>query len=233
MPYNMKDEEEVKEFLENLGIEYRFSCFKERKATGCHLLGDYMESIKRDYVKAAKVYKENCDERHYGHSCFKYATYCSLGRGTPEDKAKSFEYAMKACEANYADGCFLAGASLTDENSEKTKVSESDMIRGVDLLKRACELGSHHGCHFASARYIEGSGPITKDMKQAFELAIKACDLGNIYACSNVALMYRKGLGVAKDEAKAKFYREKVLDYQEQMKRMRTLRMEEGLDPIN
>lgn len=27
----MKKEEDVKEFLENLGIEYRFGCFSEKK----------------------------------------------------------------------------------------------------------------------------------------------------------------------------------------------------------
>lgn len=31
MAFDMKKEEDVKEFLENLGIEYRFGCFSEKK----------------------------------------------------------------------------------------------------------------------------------------------------------------------------------------------------------
>lgn len=34
MDYNLKDEEEVKQFLENLGTEYRFGCFSEKKPEG-------------------------------------------------------------------------------------------------------------------------------------------------------------------------------------------------------
>ena len=31
MAYDLKKEEEVKEFLDNIGIEYRFGCFSEKK----------------------------------------------------------------------------------------------------------------------------------------------------------------------------------------------------------
>lgn len=31
MAFDMKKEDDVKEFLENLGIEYRFGCFSEKK----------------------------------------------------------------------------------------------------------------------------------------------------------------------------------------------------------
>ena len=31
MAYDMKNEEDVKEFIDNLGIEYRFGCFSEKK----------------------------------------------------------------------------------------------------------------------------------------------------------------------------------------------------------
>ena len=31
MAYDMSKEEDVKEFLDNLGTEYRFSCFSEKK----------------------------------------------------------------------------------------------------------------------------------------------------------------------------------------------------------
>lgn len=225
----MKSEEEVKEFLENLGIEYRFACLHEKKPDGCHLLGDYMEAIKKDYVKAAQVYKNNCDDHGYGHSCHKYGTYKFVGRGTPEDKVESFNYQVKACDAGYPGGCFLAGLALTDDTTKENPIP-TDFEKGVGYLTRACELGSSSGCFFASGLYFEGRGSIGKDIKKSFELGVKACDLGSPHACSNVALMYRRGVGVQKDEKKAKFYHDKVIDYQEQLKKMRTITMEEGID---
>jgi len=32
--FDLKKEEDVKEFLEKLGIEYRFGCYSEKKADG-------------------------------------------------------------------------------------------------------------------------------------------------------------------------------------------------------
>lgn len=32
MAFDLKKEEDVKEFLDNLGIEYRFGCFSEKRA---------------------------------------------------------------------------------------------------------------------------------------------------------------------------------------------------------
>lgn len=34
MAYDLKDEENVKEYIEKLGIEYRFGCYSEKKADG-------------------------------------------------------------------------------------------------------------------------------------------------------------------------------------------------------
>lgn len=34
MAYNFKSESEVKEYINNLGIEYRFGCYSEKKPEG-------------------------------------------------------------------------------------------------------------------------------------------------------------------------------------------------------
>lgn len=34
MAYNLKSEEEVKEYIKNLGTEYRFGCYSEKKPEG-------------------------------------------------------------------------------------------------------------------------------------------------------------------------------------------------------
>jgi len=75
MSYDFKKEEDVKEYIKNLGIEYRFGCFSEKDPQICQLLGDYLETIENNPDKAAKIFKDNCDEHNFGRSCYKYASY--------------------------------------------------------------------------------------------------------------------------------------------------------------
>jgi len=102
---DLKKEDEVKEYLENLGIEYRFGCYYEKspvcKSIGffllwvllllifsfpmtlaCHLLGDYMEAVKQDPEKAFRIYDTNCHVYNHGHSCHKAASAKMRGKGT-------------------------------------------------------------------------------------------------------------------------------------------------------
>lgn len=37
MAYDLKSESEVKDYIQNLGIEYRFGCYSEKKADGMYL----------------------------------------------------------------------------------------------------------------------------------------------------------------------------------------------------
>ena len=53
--------------------------------TACHLLGDYMESINKDFNKALKIYQTNCNEYLHGHSCHKAGGYYFAGRGCHRD----------------------------------------------------------------------------------------------------------------------------------------------------
>lgn len=36
MAYDLKSESEVKDYIQNLGIEYRFGCYSEKKADGMY-----------------------------------------------------------------------------------------------------------------------------------------------------------------------------------------------------
>lgn len=103
MAFDLQNESDVKDYIEKLGIEYRFGCYSEKKPEGenlqkfhnffwkiherkscssvCHLLGDYLESIKKDFEKASKVYRSNCDDYGYGKSCLKFGHYSFLGKG--------------------------------------------------------------------------------------------------------------------------------------------------------
>lgn len=136
MAYNLKSESDVKEYLTNLGTEYRFGCYSEKNPEGllscliiinylylilhilvCHLLGDYLEAIDKDYKKAGKVYKANCDDLQYSKSCYKYATYSLLGRGVPSQNYKeAYKYFETACNLDYPEACLHQGLLLTSKN---------------------------------------------------------------------------------------------------------------------
>ena len=57
---DFKDEAAVKDYIDRLGVEYRFQCFGEGRTDGCHRLGDWLEFSMKDWVKAGRVYKSNC-----------------------------------------------------------------------------------------------------------------------------------------------------------------------------
>ncbi|KAI4455338.1 hypothetical protein MML48_9g00013433 [Holotrichia oblita] len=240
MAYDFKSESEVKEFLQNLGIEYRFGCYSEKKPEVCHLLGDYLEAVKKDYEKARKLYKSNCDDYQFGKSCLKYGTYALLGKaGVKEDYKTAYQYFKKGCEQNIMDSCFNEGL-LSITSSEKCGI-KPDMTKGMSLLVKGCEGGNANSCYYASGFYISGlrkensddkkvEYDVPKDMKLAFKYASKGCDMGNVYCCVNLSQMYSKGEGIGKNEELAKKYKDIALEMQKESQEVgKTLTFQEGL----
>ncbi|XP_054708105.1 cytochrome c oxidase assembly factor 7 homolog [Uloborus diversus] len=212
----LKTEEEVKEFLENIGVEYRFSCFHEKNAEGCHLLGDYLEAYKQDFEAAKKVYQSNCDERKYARSCFKVGNYDFLGKGCVKDLSSSLKYYKTACDLSYPEGCLHQGVMLTVPNGPDSV--GTDFVEGLKSLEKGCSLGNAMACYYASGIHITGAEGVPKDLKKASEMSLKACEGKNIYACMNLSHMYRKGDGVEKDEKKAEMFKEKAREIREENK---------------
>ncbi|KAJ8950780.1 hypothetical protein NQ318_011273 [Aromia moschata] len=155
MSYNLKSESEVKEYINNLGIEYRFGCYSEKKPEVCHLLADFLESIKKDYEKAAKVYKNNCDEYKYGKSCLKYGTYSLLGRGSKKSDFKvAYDYFEKGCNLEEPDSCLNQGLLLITKNDRPEP--KQDIAKGMELLEKACSGKNANACYYLSGMYIVG-----------------------------------------------------------------------------
>lgn len=234
MAFDLKDESQVKEFIDNLGIEYRFGCYKERKPEVCHLLGDYLESIKKDYIKAGKIYKSNCEDYNFGRSCYKFGTYKLLGRGSQEvDCDVAYEYYHKACELGVSEACQNAGLMCLGNGTHTRSVK--DHRKGLELLEKGCEGNNPFCCYYIGGVYIPGipEASIEKDMNKARRYSEKGCELGNIYACANVSQMYRRGDGVAKDEEKAEKYKKRALELQDELvKQQQTLTFQQGTKPI-
>ena len=59
--------EDVKASLEVLFMEYQYNCLYEKDAFACDGLGSFYSSVKDDYPKAYSLFKENCEDRKYGH----------------------------------------------------------------------------------------------------------------------------------------------------------------------
>ncbi|CAG9854446.1 unnamed protein product [Phyllotreta striolata] len=247
MAYNFKSESEVKEYINNLGIEYRFGCYSEKKPEVCHLLADFLESIKKDFEKAGKVYKTNCDDYKYGKSCLKYGTYSLLGRGSKKADFKiAYDYFEKGCNLDEPDSCLNQGLLLVTKN-DKPEVKQ-DVQKGMRILEKACKYENANACYYLSGMYIVGikkdnlPGSLTdkgnsddyqvaKDMTRAFEFALKGCNLGNMYSCANLSQMYAKGEGVEKNQKLADEYKSKALDMQKEVQGRQTLTFQEGLNP--
>lgn len=84
----------------------------------CHLLGDYLEAIDKDFQKASRVYKTNCDDYKYPKSCYKYGAYSLLGKGVKKhDYKEAYNYFEKGCELNNPEACLHQGLLLVSNNS--------------------------------------------------------------------------------------------------------------------
>jgi len=205
---DLKDTEDVKDYMENLGAEYRFGCYKERDPAACHLLGDFLEGIKRDFGKAFKIYHTNCLEHKHGHSCHKAAGYKCLGKQTDKNVDEAYDLFRQGCELGHYPSCLNAG--IFDANTLKSKSYERtpDPVSASVLYKKACEKGGvAEACHRYGALFIKGiKGKIEKNMEEAFAYSLKACELGNLGGCVNVSIMYGKGDGVEKNQEAAKQY---------------------------
>lgn len=83
--------------------------------TVCHLLGDYLETIHRDFEKARKVYQSTCDDYGYAKSCLKYGHYTFIGRGKSGSKpnpTEALRYYEKGCLLGDGENCLNAGLLL-------------------------------------------------------------------------------------------------------------------------
>lgn len=212
---NFKSEEDVRDFLKNLLIEYQFGCHREKKPEVCHLLGDYFEAITRDMKGAADVYKTNCDENDHAHSCRKFGGYASVGRGMEKNVANintALKYFEKGCKLGDGKSCFSQGYLLTSNSPDVSP----DFMKGVECLKISCDKEVSNACNYLSGMYITGVRKdfelpkkdeiynpndyyLKSDMKQAFKYAQMGCKLNDVFSCHNLSHMYSTGQGTEKN----------------------------------
>ncbi|XP_077134562.1 cytochrome c oxidase assembly factor 7 [Ranitomeya variabilis] len=210
---DFKNEEEVKEFLDNLGTEYYYQCHREKDADGCHRLAEYLENIKKTFEATAKVLTFNCEQNGHSESCYKLGAYHITGKGgVPIDLKTAYSCFLKSCGKGgkkSADSCHNVGLLAQDGrvNDEKP-----DLHLARDYYTKACDDKFAPSCFNLSAMYLEGSPGLAKDMKRALHFSEKACELGHIWACANASRMYKLGDGVKRDDAKAETLKNRAKD---------------------
>ncbi|KAG7200739.1 hypothetical protein KM043_001288 [Ampulex compressa] len=233
MAYNLKDPEEVKEYLKNLHTEYKFGCYSEKNPEVCHLLGDFTEAIKKDFKKAAAIYKMNCDDYNYGRSCGKYGAFSVIGKGCQQDQAVAYKYMVKGCELNDPSACFHAGLMATNSKQEVTDKATA-VDTGMKMLKKSCDEYKHpKACFYLSGIYL-GALPnqVAKDYKEAYRLSLMCCENGNPYACANISQMHARGEGAQKNEELANTFKKRAEELYDQLKNAQaTLKFQQGVDP--
>lgn len=273
MAMDFKSETDVKDYVERLGIEYRFGCYSEKKPEGeieirinsvtkkmitknilvCHLLGDYLESIKKDFEKASKVYRSNCDDYGYGKSCLKFGHYSFLGKGKASsndkgDPKQAHKYYERGCDLKDGDCCLHSGLLMVSKSM--SNCVERDVAKGFESLTKSCKMDNATACFYISGMHISGvlktdrpGNPpakdekidpseyiVQKDMKKAFDYAARACELNNMYACANLSQMYQRGDGTDKNDKKAEQFKKKALEMQEALKKQQAeLKFQQGL----
>lgn len=72
----------------------------------CHLLGDYLEAISKDFHKAAKVYKSNCEDFNYSKSCYKIGNYHMAGKGGVVQSQEKVSYCSIKKKVSFKDVFF-------------------------------------------------------------------------------------------------------------------------------
>nr|XP_054756847.1 cytochrome c oxidase assembly factor 7B-like [Lytechinus pictus] len=210
---DFKNEDEVKDYIKNVGTEYSFQCYKEKTPDGCFRLGDFFSAVKKDFSQAAKAYQMSCDDFNHPRGCSKTGAYYLHGKGFEKDREKALHYFIKGCNLGNQDACFGAGSVLmSSKNGTSTPDStlKQDRDKGLKLLETACKKDHQASCFNLSAVYIKGLSGVEKDMKRAIEYSTRSCELGHMYGCVNASRMYKLGDGIPKDEALAIKFKERA-----------------------
>ncbi|CAI4232891.1 unnamed protein product [Auanema sp. JU1783] len=226
-------QDERQEYVKNLGIEYRFGCYEEKRPESCHLLAEYFEAINLNFKKAFDLLKSNCLESEYPKSCYKYGMYVLSGKEcTPnlKDMIKPMEI---ACDGGVRQGCRYL--SLVHWNGEKDRPADSK--KAEKYMQKACEMDDGEACWLLSTWYMGNKekfvtsskgdakeldrtslGSLERSMEKSLLYGIKACENDIPHSCANVARMYKLGDGIEKDPDMAKKYIDKAKEVMEAMK---------------
>lgn len=216
---NFEDEKEVKQFLDNLGVEYSYQCYREKDPEGCQRLADYLEGVKKNYESTAQVLKHNCEVNGHGESCYKLGAYHVTGKGGVTECLKTaYSCFMKACHTKgkkSVDACHNVALLAHDGRAME---GGTDPLLARQYYEKACDGGFAPSCFNLSTLFIQGSQGLDKNMSLALKYALRSCEMGHVWGCSNASRMYKLGDGTTKDEQKAEELKNRARELHGQQK---------------
>ena len=99
-----------------------------------------MESVKKDFPKAANLFRSTCDDYQFPRSCYKFASYSLIGKGCQANNEQAFTYFKKGCDYGDRDSCLYSGLMLVSSEDNKVVTIKRDYPSGMGFLKKACEV---------------------------------------------------------------------------------------------
>uniref|UniRef100_A0A4W5JYX8 Cytochrome c oxidase assembly factor 7 n=2 Tax=Hucho hucho TaxID=62062 RepID=A0A4W5JYX8_9TELE len=126
---NFEDEKEVKQYLDNIGVEFSYQCYREKDPEGCQRLS------------TTQVLKHNCEMNKHGEGFYKLGAYYVQGKGEVADNLKMayscFMTAYSSGGKKSVDACQNVGL-LTDDGGETLKDSLMCMMVKKKIQKKSC-----------------------------------------------------------------------------------------------
>lgn len=179
------------------------ACSDDEESWGCvelALLIAEGQGVEQDYVKAAELFQQGCNNGE-PRGCYYLSALTMSGNGVDQDTELANELLLDACDQDVGEACYDLGvlsiSELPDNPSDTDEIEES-----LEPIARACELGFTLACADLATLYYTG-GLADSDWDLAiyyFELACQGADIGS---CNNLGYIYQQGLVEGKDESHA------------------------------
>lgn len=119
------------------------------------------------------------------------SAFAQAPQGLPQSACVGGPACERECERGVATACTRAGLATV----------ESDPLRAVGLLQRACDGTDGAGCAALGELYERGKG-IKADPARGFQMKALACDRRHGPSCVTIARAYEKGAFALKDNAR-------------------------------
>ncbi|MBZ7987010.1 hypothetical protein [Campylobacter canadensis] len=141
---------DVEPTLNEEQIKLYDECIKENNAKSCENYLDTRNYDKDGYLslkESLEVAFKGCDELKNAYSCHMVANYYDEGyppnKFIQDNKEKSYEYKLKACEID-KDFCWFVGMHYSHKYT-KTK-DKKDKKQALKYYKIACDNGYEYSC---------------------------------------------------------------------------------------
>jgi TPR repeat protein len=168
-------------------------------------LGDYEESIKKDFKAALKQYELGGANKQVDCALRAADFYLTGKEGTEKSEIKGTEWLRKAAETGNPFGSYRYAAKLMEApDPDKRKPEEKVDVarRAYDHLLNAAVGGIPQAQNEMGLFYLSGAMGVA-DPSAAAGWFQRAAQSGNVVAMNNLATLYEKGYGVAQNYSQA------------------------------